>query len=64
MSGATKNVEQFILVEDGDGNWFVIPEEREMEWADLVTDAVVFPLWAKSVGRNPGAVRFPVFEVQ
>lgn len=65
--------EKWMLVQDDDGHWYVIPRDREADWdawmaapepdLDLPEDQIDYtawnaPDWAEAVGGAPSLVTF------
>lgn len=49
----------FILVQDEDSHWYVIPQEKQEEFERLVnTEDVDWPGWVEQVGGSPRLVKF------
>lgn len=65
MSGVWK----FILVQDNDGHWYVIPQPRISDWqawldvSHLDDGAWDLPSYATEVGGHPSLVTFERFEI-
>jgi hypothetical protein len=62
-------MEEFILSQDEDCHWYVIPADREEDWSifrDLDPDdekSWDVPAWAKPVGGSPSLVKFSNFRI-
>jgi len=66
---------EYILTQDEDGHWFVIPANKEEEWSeyldkvyseDLSEDApiIVQPDWVDEVGGAPSRVKFMGYVIE
>lgn len=52
----------FILVQDNDSHWYVIPKAEEFRWNSWLESAEYAdgetPLWAEAVGGSPTLISF------
>jgi hypothetical protein len=56
---------EFILTQDGDCHWFVIPFSRQPEWEKLTNlEEFEIPEWAEEVGGSPSLVRFRDYSIR
>lgn len=63
------DIEFFFLSQDGDGHWFIVPEEKEIEWHDWLDldpddeEAWIAPDWAIEVGGSYTMVKFSEYRI-
>jgi len=56
---------EYLLTQDGDCHWFVIPADRQVEWDQLTTnEEFEIPEWAEEVCGGPGRVTFPFYHIR
>lgn len=61
--------EDYILTQDNDCHWYVIPYEKEEEWGDFLEldpddeDSWDVPDWAEQVGGSPSLVKFSEYRI-
>ena len=57
--------EEFILAQDNDGHWYVIPDDKNEEFYRWVDDEGNWdiPEYAKEVGGAPSLVKFTGFRI-
>lgn len=69
---------QYILKQDDDGHWFVIPADKENEWSEYIEavyrywDDIPFdnvppptePEWVEQVGGAPSRVKFSEYTIE
>lgn len=59
----------FILIQDNDAHWYVVPEEMKSEWFNFIEldpdDEVSLdvPEWAEAVGGSPSLITFYNYRV-
>jgi len=60
----------FCLVQDEDGHWFVIPENKMDKWEEYLDKVYNLeeypeqPSWVDEIGGNPNRVVFPSYEIK
>ncbi|MBE9572592.1 MAG: hypothetical protein IMF11_18355 [Proteobacteria bacterium] len=60
---------EYILVQDDDCHWYIIPHLKIAEWEKWFSDPFddnehwELPKWAKAVGGSPSLVLFKEFRV-
>jgi len=59
----------YILTQDDDGHWFVIPTDREEEWSDYLGkvysgEDAEQPDWVDEVGGSYTMVKFSDYEIE
>lgn len=63
-------MEEYILVLDNNGHWYVIPDDKEEQfhdWTDIDSEderSWVVPDYAKSVGGSPSLVKFKNYRIE
>lgn len=61
---------RFVMVQDGDCHWYVIPADRQADWSrweDLDEDDPASweaPDWAERVGGAPSLVEFTGYAIK
>jgi len=61
--------EGFYLTQDNDAHWYVVPSDKESEWADWLEldpddeDSWETPDWAEQVGGSPTLVKFTSYYI-
>lgn len=57
--------ERFILVQDDDCHWYVIPEKMNQDWDDwcLLVEGDEIPKYATRVGGSPRLVSFTDWKI-
>lgn len=59
----------YILINDDDGNWYVIPEDKQDTWNDWMNsedydDGMEIPKYASKVDGCPSTVKFKNWEIK
>lgn len=61
--------EEYILTQDNDAHWYVIPADREDDWVDFLDidpdDEAAWdvPDWAEQIGGSPSLVKFSGYRI-
>ena len=66
---------KYVLTQDDDCHWYVIPADKQDEWCQYVQtindfdydsdeDYPIQPEWVKEVGGSPSLVEFETYEIR
>jgi hypothetical protein len=61
---------EYILVQDNDSHWYVIPDQMELDWnkfCEISEDderSWDVPNWAERVGGSPSLVKFTNYRIE
>lgn len=59
-----KKAKEYVLVQDDDCHWYVIPDGRENEFdAAILGEDPQVPDWAEEVGGSPTRVKFQNYTI-